>query len=370
MEITVAREKFLAGLSKVQNVADKRQTQPILSNVLLEAGDSWLNIAATDLEVGIRGRCEAEVADPGSVTVAAKKLFEIVRELPEDEVHLKTTEGDWLAITCGKVDYKIMGLSAEEFPTIPTFEGEQFANVPANTLMEMIERTIFAVSTDETRQYLTGIFVEAVEKGSVLRMAATDGHRLSLVERKVPDLEKIGLTEGVIVPRKGMSELRRLLTDTEQEIEVGIRDRHLVIRKDDMVMMIRLIDGEFPNYEKVIPKGNDKKVLVSREMLYHSLKRIALLAQEMTRGVKFSIGESTMVLSSNNPNLGEAREEIEVGYDGSEMEIGFNARYLLDMLSVLDSEEVRLELDNELSPGIIIPTDEEGFLSVIMPMRL
>ena len=201
-------------------------------------------------------------------------------------------------------------------------------------------------------------------------MVATDGHRLSMVERMIPNIKKGVFPKGIILPRKGASELRRMLTDAEKEVEVAMIERQLVVRKDDQLMMIRLIDGEFPNYKQVIPKGNDKKIVVSKNALYRSLKRVSLLSQEMSRGVKIAISGATMVISTNNPMVGEAREEIEIRYEGPEMSIGFNAKYFQDVLQVVDSEDVRLELNNELAPGVLIPVDEENFRAVIMPMRL
>ena len=368
MEFRAKRGDFLATLYWSQGIVERRNTMPILANVLIESHGGQIHLTATDLEVGIRGRLEGEVARDGVVTVSAKKLYEIVREAPEETLQLRRLENDWVEIKSGKSVFKIVGMDAREFPEFPKFEGEKLSSVPAKVLREMIERTIFSVSSDETRYNLNGVFVEETTDGKV-RMVATDGHRLAMIERGIGAL---GLSKGVILPRKGLAELRKLLEGVEEGlVSVGFKENMGLVVRENVELFMRLIEGDFPDYSKVIPKDNPQLVRLEQDEFLHALRRVSILSSERYKGIKMDFKEGKVSISASNPDLGEAVEEIEIDYQGKALTVGFNARYLIDVLSVLGSGgEVGVALKDDVSPSVLRKSDDDGYLYVIMPMRL
>jgi DNA polymerase-3 subunit beta len=368
MEIKAKRGDLLAALYWTQSIVERRNTMPILANVLIESQKGDIRVTATDLEVGVRGGVEGEVLKDGSVTVNAKKLYEITREVPDEQMRLKRLENDWVEIRSGKSVFKIVGMDAREFPQFPKIEAKGLSTTPASTIREMIERTIFAVSTDETRYSLNGVYIEEGEAGRI-RMVATDGHRLSYEERS---LGSVGLTKGVILPRKGLSELKKLLENgANGAVSLGFKENMGLAIKDRVELFMRLIEGEFPDYTKVIPKGNPNIAKIAHDELLQALRRVSILSSERYKGIKMEFDHGRLSLSANNPDLGEAVEEIEAAYEGKPITIGFNARYMIDALSVLGSDgDVDIELKDELSPSIIRKPGNEGYLYVLMPMRL
>ena len=368
MEIKAKRGGFLATLYWTQSIVERRNTMPILANVLLEAHKSDIRVTATDLEVGIRGRVEGDVVKEGSVSVNAKKLYEIIREVPNEQVQLKSLENDWVEIRSGKSTFKIVGMDAREFPQFPKFSRDGLTTTPATTLRQMIEGTIFSVSNDETRYSLNGVYVEEGEAGKV-RMVATDGHRLAFDERS---LGSFGLAKGVILPRKGLAELKKLLeSDDESAVSIGFRENMGLVMRDQIELFMRLIDGDFPDYTKVIPQGNQNIAHVEHEELLQALRRVSILSSERYKGIKMDFKQDRLAISAHNPDLGEAVEEVEIDYNGKPLSIGFNARYLIDVLHVLGNEgEVQIELKDELSPSVVKKSGSDGYLYVLMPMRL
>jgi DNA polymerase-3 subunit beta len=368
MEIKAKRGDLLATLYWTQSIVERRNTMPILANVLIECQKGDIRVTATDLEVGVRGSVEGEVLKDGSVTVNAKKLYEITREVPEEQVRLRRLENDWVEIRSGKSVFKIVGMDAREFPQFPKIDAKGLSTTPGSTVKEMIERTIFAVSTDETRYSLNGVFIEEGEAGKI-RMVATDGHRLSYDERF---LGSVGLSKGVILPRKGLSELKKLLENgSDGAVSLGFKENMGLAVKERVELFMRLIDGDFPDYTKVIPKGNPNVAKVAHDELLQALRRVSILSSERYKGIKMEFDQGKLSLSASNPDLGEAVEEIAIDYDGKPITIGFNARYMIDALSVLGSDgEVEIELKDELSPSIIRKPGSEGYLYVLMPMRL
>jgi DNA polymerase-3 subunit beta len=368
MEFKVKRGDLLATLYWTQSIVERRNTMPILANALIEAQKTAIRVTATDLEVGVRGEVEGEVAKEGTVTVNAKKLYEIIREVPNEQVQLKRLENEWVEIRSGKSVFKIVGMEAREFPQFPKLDKKALSAAPAATIRGMIERTIFSVSTDETRYSLNGVFVEQGDDGKV-RMVATDGHRLAFEEQQ---LGSLGLSKGVILPRKGLAELKKLLESGEDGVvSIGFRENMGLVIKDKVELFMRLIDGDFPDYTKVIPKGNPNIAKIDHDELIQALRRVSILSSERYKGVKMEFSGGKILLSANNPDLGEAVEEIEADYKGKPISIGFNARYLLDVLGVLGAAgEVDIELKDELSPSIIRKIGSEAYLYVLMPMRL
>jgi DNA polymerase-3 subunit beta len=368
MEIKAKRGDLLAMLYWTQSIVERRNTMPILANVLMESQKGEIRLTATDLEIGVRGQVEGEVSKEGAITVNAKKLYEIIREVPDDQVRLKRLDNDWVEIRSGKSVFKIVGLDAKEFPQFPKFDGKGLSTMPATAIREMIERTIFAVSTDETRYGLTGVFVEPGEGGKV-KMVATDGHRLAFEEKVVGSL---GLSKGVILPRKGLAELKKLLESSDDGvISLGFKENMGLVTKDQIELFMRLIDSDFPDYTKVIPKGNPNVAKVDHDELLQALRRVSILSSERYKGIRMEFSNGKVAISASNPDLGEAVEDIEAEYNGKPISIGFNARYMMDVLSVLTGEgEVEIELKDELSPSVIRKNGVEGYLYVLMPMRL
>lgn len=372
MQFTVTKDIFLKGLQRVQSIVEKRNTMPILSNVLLETVDDRLDITATDLEVGMKSSYPVTTVKPGKITVSAKKLFEIIRELPDADITFSTKENDWVELRCGKALFNIVGLSPEEFPYFPSIQENNFIKIESELLRDMIEKTSFAICHDETKYNLNGVFLKATEADgkTALKMVATDGHRLSLMEKTLEGSFGPELSKGVIFPKKGIFEIKKFAEDDPCELLLGFLDNSAVIKKNNTVVVMRLVDGEFPDFTRVIPQNNDKIVKVDREQFLHSLRRMAILSSEKSKGVKLEIDREKMIISSSNPELGEAREDLESDYAGEPLQIGFNARYLLDVLGVVDSQFVLLCLRDELSPALIRQAEKEDFTSVIMPMRL
>ena len=367
MKLSISRSDLFRGLSRLQSIVEKRNTMPILANIHLSAskgGDGGtLELAATDLEVGIRSAHSAEVKKAGSITASAKKLYEIVRELPEETVQLEASPDAHLAVRCARASFTLAGNAADEYPTLPSASPGRTATVAAVVLGQMIERTMYAASLDETRYNLNGVYVEQIP-------VATDGHRLAYVDRELGAVLE-GLERGVIIPRKGLAELKRLVDEEDaDEVEIGFEGNSVLVRREGVTLVMRLIEGEFPNYRQVIPRQTTHHVTLPTELLIQALRRVALLSSERSRAVRFDLSPGLLRLSSNNPDLGEAHEEMDVDYAGDELSIAFNARYLTDCLSVLGAKEVRLGFQDPLSPAQITPSDDEDSLAVVMPMRV
>jgi DNA polymerase-3 subunit beta len=374
MKLSIAKNELQRGLARLQAIVEKRNTMPILANVHLAAtGDAdagSLELAATDLEVGIRSCHPASVGRAGSVTASARKLYEIVRELPEEEVRIEVSANAYLSIRCARANFTLAGNLPDEYPTLPKAEPGQMSAIQAVVLGEMIERTIYAASADETRYNLNGVYFESLADSGKLRMVATDGHRLAYVDRSLGSPFE-SLDQGVIIPRKALIELKRLVDEEDaDEIEIGFEGNNGLVRKQGVTLVMRLIEGEFPNYRQVIPQKLTHQLTLPVEALAHILRRVALLSSERSRAVKLELRPGLLRLSSNNPDLGEAQEDLDVDYAGDELTIAFNARYLLDCLSVLTAKEVTLSLQDEHSPTQLVPTDDEDTLAVVMPMRI
>ena len=370
MNFTIEKEVFIKGLARVQGIVEKRNTIPVLSNVLLEGADGELHLTATDLEVGMKSTYPANIRTPGKITVSAKKLYEIIKELPENEISFNAKENCWVEVECGKAQFNIVGLSAEEFPDFPKPNKGSFISLASSLCKEMIEKTFFAVSQDESKYNLNGIFCQIQEDTNQLRLVATDGHRLSMIEKNIEVAESLELSRGVILPRKGILELKKLAEEGEGDIQLGFMDNNAVISKNQTVIIMRLIDGEFPDYSRVIPKTNEQQATIVVDPFLHALRRMIIVSSEKSRGVKMNFKNDLLEVSSSNPELGDAREELTIEYKGPDISVGFNARYLLDILQVQDQDQIRMILKDNLSPGLIKPVEEDGYLAVIMPMRL
>jgi len=374
MKLSIEKADLQRGLGRLQAIVEKRSSMPILANVLATAsgkGDKGkLELAATDLEVGIRGAQTAKITKAGALTVSARKLYDIVRELPDETIQLEATSNNYLDLRCGRSHFTLAGTDAEEYPSLPEFAPERMVRLQAAILSQMIQGTVYAASMDETRYNLNGAFFEVVPESSRIRMVATDGHRLALVERTVAH-DVSALSSGLIIPRKGLAELKRLVDEEDaDEVEIGFEANNALVRKGDVTLVMRLIEGEFPNYQQVIPKQSEHKLTLAVEPLVRAVRRVALLSAEHSRAVRLELTDGRIQLSARTPDLGEAQEELDVDYAGPEVAIGFNARYLLDCLGALGSKEVQLGLRDGANPVEVRPTDDADSVAVVMPMRL
>jgi DNA polymerase-3 subunit beta len=371
MEFKIPKETFYRALQKIQGIVEKRTTMPILSNALIEARDESIEVIATDLDVAMKSSYPATVISPGKITIAAKKLCEILKELPDEEVHFSTRDNDWVDIRCGKAQFNLVGLSPDEFPS-PRIREDGLITLQSPLIGDMLEKTSYAICTDETKYNLNGIFVQAQSEGdhNNLRMVATDGHRLSMVSRTIEGDVGPELAKGVIFPRKGIFELKKMTEEESGALMIGFMENSAVIKKSDTVVVMRLVDGDFPDYNRVIPQQNTRSLRINRDNFLHCLRRMQILSSDKFKGIKLDVTESGMEISSSNPELGDSREEMEVQFEGDALALRFNARYLIDVLTVLDGNEVELLLRDELSPAIIRSTVDPEFLAVIMPMRV
>lgn len=377
MDFEIVKKEFIRGLGLMQGVAGRKTTLPILSHILLEWDKNALFLTGTDLETGIREEILVKTYQKGSASVSAKKLYEIVRELPEETIHIQKKDNQWITLQCGKSVFNLAGLDPEEFPSFPAYQEENFSNVSTRLFREMIEKTSFAASNEESRYHLNGILLAQIKQGGkeTLRMVATDGHRLSLFDRENQKIRGIE-EKGIVIPKKGVLEVKKIIGDRDGEEEMGIyfNATHGFFKTGKSLTATRLIDGEFPEYEQVIPKGNDQKIVMIKERMISSLKRVSTMASERMEGVKFYIKKNSVEMSSTHQDFGDAQEEVEVAYEGPPLQVGFNARYLIEAFNVIDSEEVLMELKDEGSPGIIKPLFPTAGLSnqicIIMPMRL
>ena len=368
MNLTITKDQIIHGLQAVQNVVSTRTTLPILSNVLLVADGNLLKLTATDLDVTVSCAVEAQVKKGGSTTVPVKKLFGIIRELNNNEIELEVDEKNNCSIRSGASFYKVNGLAAEEYPPMPNFKDEKKVTLKQETVKSMMRKTSFAISTDESRYVLNGIFMSL--KDHKLTMVATDGRRLALVDEEVDVTEQ---SQGeFIVPAKAVNELNRLLQATG-EIEIKYSDNQAAFNLKDekgfsILIISKLIEGNYPNYRQVIPGDAKERVSLMREEFLHALRRAEIMTSEKSNSVKLAFTKNNLAITANSPEVGEARESIAVNYKGKDMAIAFNPKYMIDPLNALAEDEVFFELIDELSPGVL--KINGPFLYVVMPMRL
>jgi DNA polymerase-3 subunit beta len=368
MEFKIAADEMRKALYRAQGIVERKTTMPILANVLINAGKNGVTVTAFDLDIGVVSEHPAEVMKPGAVTVSAKYVFDIAQNAPEPSLTLKRLPNNYVEITSGPASFKIVGMAPEEYPKLPREDNAPLVKVSGSLLLEMIKKTQFAISTDETRYILNGVFFEPREGGKI-RMVATDGHRLALVEREMPG--EFMLKGGVIIPRKGLFELKRLLDEApDAECQLGFADNSALFKKPGLTMVMRLIDGQFPEYQRVIPKEGEKQVSLPRLRFLEGLRRIALLSADKSNAVKIRVADHQLRITAHNPDLGEAKDDLDITYPGPELTVGFNARYLTDVLGAVDADEVVFELGDEHSPGVLHAPGDRSYTAVVMPMRV
>lgn len=363
MKFSVSKEKLLEGLQTVQNVVSTRTTLPILSNVLLQAGDGQLRLTTTDLDVGVCGAVEAQIDKPGATTLPARRLSTIVRELPASEIQIEVDSKNVASIRCGQSFFKILGLPEEEFPPLPKFEDAKEFKIAQKELRDGLKKTSYAISSDETRYVLNGILFSFKE--NKLTMVATDGRRLALVDIEVefPRSQEVD----IIVPTKCVTELGRLVGE-EGDLKMMIGENQVAFEVNGTLLVSKLIEGNYPNYRQVIPAEAKERVTLERELFHNAVHRVSLLASEKSNSVKLVFSKNNIEIAANTPDVGEARESLPVAYKGKEFSIAFNPEFLLAPLRNLTNDEVYLDLIDEMSPGVI--KIQTPFLYVLMPMRI
>jgi DNA polymerase-3 subunit beta len=375
MELVVRKTDLLRELQHFQGIVERKNTIPILANVLIEASGDEVKLLATDLEVGLRSRCAASVTKGGSLTLPAKKLYEIIKALPETDVRIEEDKNG-VKVAADRFDSRMQTLPREDFPSLPESSGTYSATLPRDVLRHMVSKTQFAITGEDTRYFLNGaLFILRPES---MILVSTDGHRLALIS--VPRDKVKGKGNGaatdeevrVILPRKTLLELGRLLSDGDGDIHYERGENHLFFEIGGRLLISRMIDGQFPAFERVIPKNNDKRVEFDRDKLTNAVKRVALLSNERSRAVKFQIDTGKVEIASSSPEFGEAKEVLMVDYTGTPVTICFNAQYVLDFLSVADTDSVSLEFKDEMSQAVMKPLNADGYdyTYVIMPMRV
>lgn len=367
MELVVRKNDLLRELQLFQGIVERKNTIPILANVLIEAADGEARLLATDLEVALRSKCAASVAKKGSLTLPAKKLYEIIKALPETDVRI-VEDKNGVKVAADRFDSRMQTLPREDFPSLPENSGKERAALPREGLKEMVAKTQFAITGEDTRFFLNG--AKFVVKPESLTLVATDGHRLALVEVQ----HNAGLKDeiGVILPKKTLLELGKLLLEGEGDVMFESGENHLFFETGGRILISRMIDGQFPAYERVIPRGNDKHIEFERDRLTNAVKRVALLSNERSRAVKFEVKKGKVEVTSSSSEFGEASEELSVDYAGSGLTISFNAQYVLDFLNVVETDVVMLSLKDDVSQAVMKPVGAKGYdyTYVLMPMRV
>jgi DNA polymerase-3 subunit beta len=368
MELVVRKNDLLRELQLFQGIVERKNTIPILANVLMDAKGDEVRFLATDLEVALRSKCAASVSKPGALTLPAKKLYEIVKSLPDTDIRI-AEDKNGVKVAADRFDSRMQTLPREDFPTLPEGGTTPTAMLPSAALKEMIAKTQFAITGEDTRYFLNG--AQFVLHPDSMSLVATDGHRLALVT-VTRDGKNEGEESKAILPKKTLGELGRLLTEGDGEIRYERGENHMFFDVAGRTLISRMIDGQFPAYERVIPKGNDKHIEFERDRLTNAVKRVALLSNERSRAVKFQIDKGKVDVTSSSPELGEAHETLPVDYSGASMQICFNAQYVLDFLSAVTTDVVALELKDEVSQAVMTPVGAEGYdyTYVIMPMRV
>ncbi|MCP4502623.1 MAG: DNA polymerase III subunit beta [Deltaproteobacteria bacterium] len=378
MELRIPVQELAGALSMMQGVVQRKNTMAILANVLIdvatdENGAGIVTISATDLDVGIRTTRPCEALEAGTITVPARALADMVKVLPGPDVSLKRLPNNHVEVKSGRTKARLNALSPEEFPTLPDYDDVQFVKLNLELFSDMVEKTVYAASTDETRYNLNGVlFDPGGDERNELTMVATDGHRLVRMERTFEDTRFPDDMGAVILPRKGLGEARRLL-DADDEgggVEIGFHQNHAVIRRGSTVVGMRLVEGTFPDYKQVIPKMCDKVVRITRQDLVGALRRVIVLASDKMQPVKLVLKDDSLEVSCSNPDTGEINDDVAVEYSGDSVKIAFNGRYLLEALSSLSDQNIVLKLIDQLSPGVVVGVDQTHHLCVVMPMRL
>ena len=369
----IAREDLLRAIAAQQNITNKKGTMAILSNVLLEVETSQIVFTGTDLEIGLKQTVPAEVFETGILTLPAKKLFEVARESGSATITFKEEEKNWVTITAGSSVYKLAGMVSDEFPQFPEYDEGTMVEIEGAVIGDLIDKTIFSIAQDKENMYsLTAVLLQKIEEEgkTLLRIVSSDGHRLTIMNKEVENAAGLQLNPVTLIPRRGIQEMRRF-TEDRDTFFLGIEQKQAVLKSDDSLLVIRLMEGEFPKFENILDViSMDNVIMINRIQFLESLKRINLFTEEMFHAIKLEIADNTMILTSQNADFGSARDELNVEYSGNPLSLGFNCRYFIDTLQVMEAETIQAAISSDESPCLISSEEDEGFLSIIMPMKL
>ncbi|MBI4685743.1 MAG: DNA polymerase III subunit beta [Nitrospirae bacterium] len=367
MKLSVAKNELQEKLSNIQNIVEKRNTMPVLSHFLLEAGKKKAYILATDLETAIKEPVQITVEKEGRLCIPARKMFEIVREV-EGDINMESDDGQWLKVRAGMSKFKLACLSADEFPAWPGMENVDEIQMDAKSLVDMIEKTLYAAGDSDTRYTLNGLLFHTKPGSDEMIVVGTDGHRLSCIKKKIDTPMKE--EKKVIIPRKAAAEIRKFLDREVEKIALAIGKSHVMFKIQEVQFLTRLIEGTYPNYEQVIPANNEKKIAIGKDDFMKALRRVSVMSKEKSNAIKIDIADGTLSVSASNPDLGEARDEVKIEYKGDSLSLGFNARYMIDALGSIAKEKVIFELQDSLSPTLLKEEGNNDYQCVIMPMRI
>ncbi|NLA76090.1 MAG: DNA polymerase III subunit beta [Deltaproteobacteria bacterium] len=371
MEIKVNRDSLFKSVSKVQSIIEKRSNMPILSTILITADDRYIYISATDLEISMQQKIEATVLEPGSIAVKGRMLFEILKESKSNDISMKEKENNFVFIHDDKTQYNLACMSAEEYPVFVEPEDVEMVEMECAALADMISKTIYAITLEEAGYKLSGVFTEKVTRDEIsyLRMVSTDGHRLSLSEKQIDNLDKIKMDKGVMIPKKGLLELNKLTSESEK-ISIGFKENNCVAKNENSLVVIRLLENKFPDYTEVISIELKNSISVNRNELLEGMRRMMILNSESSKGVQITLQNNIMELISINPDLGNVKDSININYPGETVEMGFNSKYFVDALQSMISENILLSFNDNSSPCMLRGEEDKGFLGLIMPMRI
>ena len=374
LNCTVSRSDLIEGLNSLQNITSKRATLAILSNILIETTNDALILTGTDLEVGLRLQVPAEIHDQGTLTLPSKKIFEIVRESGSDSIDIKETENSWVVISAGLSTYNLAGMASDEFPEFPEFEEDNFVSFEAGIFAELIDKVIYSVANEQENVYsLTNVLFEAEKRDerSYLRMISSDGHRLSIMEKDVAaDIDRLNLNPITLIPKKGVQELKKFC-DNCDTVELSFEEKQMIVRDNESIMVIRLKKGEFPQYRAIIDAVQlENKIGIERTPFLDSLKRINLFTEDIFHTIQLEVENGKMILTSQNADLGNAKDIQDINYTGEPLILGFNCRYFIEALQVMECDTVDAYINSNNSPCLMKSDRDEGFLSIIMPMQL
>lgn len=375
LSINVSKEDFLPALNSLQSITGKKGTMAILANVLIQTNENYIELIATDLEVGIKKNVAAEILSPGSLTLPAKILYEIVRESGSENINIEEKDKNWAKIKAGTSIYNLAGTSSEEYPNFPEYNEDFLVSLPSDLIKELIDKTIFSAAQERESNYtLTGILLEKEVKDEekiFIRMVSSDGHRLSIMEK---DLDKesgnINIEKNTLIPRKGVSEIKKVC-DGQKNLSIGADKKQLVVKTKNSLMIIRLMNGEFPDYKSIVNVIEKENFIeIERNKFLESLKRTNLFTEDTFNAIQLSVEENKLILSSQNMDFGNAKDEIAINYSGTPLELGFNCRYFIDTLQVMRSDNIKAYVNSDQSPCLIQGENDQGFVSIIMPMKI
>lgn len=370
MEFKINRNTFLDGIQKTLGIVEKKTTTPILNNVLLKTEHNKLTIIATDREISLISDYEADIAEKGEITLSAKKLCEMVREIQGDVVHFTKSANNIVKVTCQRAVYKIPGLPADDFPSVADSQDVAFFNIPGSVIKDLINKTAFAMAFDESRKNLNGVLLETSSDGTThtWRMVATDGHRLA-VAKAITAEPGPEMAKGIIIPRKGLMEIKKI-TDVHETISIGVHKNMFIVKSENTILKVNLVDADYPDYKRVIPAEKGVGVTLDKESFLHALRRMNVVSSERYSGVIISFTAGKMTLNSTNLDVGEATEEIDISYAGEDMDVGFNVNYVIDAVSVISMENIIMEVGSGLKPTLIKPAEGDNYLCIVMPLKI